>query len=87
VAFCTVFQAFLTSFLIDSGYKTPIQNMDEQFTSGIKLAHPTECNFIVEKCDETEAPKLQRDILNCLSYVDFTNSVMYQKNVSNLLLD
>ena len=29
LAFSTVFQAFLTTFLIDSGYKTPIQNVDE----------------------------------------------------------
>ena len=55
VAFSTVFQAFLTTFLIDSGYKTPIQNMDELFASGIKLAYPTEYNFIVENCDEIEA--------------------------------
>jgi hypothetical protein len=39
VAFSTVFQAFLTSYLIDSGYQTPIQNMDELFASGIKLAN------------------------------------------------
>jgi uncharacterized protein YacL len=38
VAFNTVFQAFLTTFLIDSGYKTPIQNMDELFASGINIA-------------------------------------------------
>jgi len=29
VAFSTVFQAFLTTFLIDSGYKTPIKNKSE----------------------------------------------------------
>jgi len=31
--------------------------MDEQFASSIKVAYPREYNFIVEKCDETEAPK------------------------------
>jgi hypothetical protein len=60
VAFSTVFQAFLTTFLIDSGYKTPIQNMDELFASGIKFASSSEYNFIFEKDDETEASKLQR---------------------------
>jgi hypothetical protein len=40
LAFRTVFQSFLTSFLIDSGYKEPIQNLDELFASGIKLAYP-----------------------------------------------
>jgi len=47
VAFSTVFQAFLTTFLIDSGYKTPIQNMDELFSSGIKLAKPPNLDVIV----------------------------------------
>jgi hypothetical protein len=40
VAFITVFQAFLTTFLIDSGYKTPIQNMDDLLDSGIKISYP-----------------------------------------------
>jgi hypothetical protein len=31
IAFSTVFQAFLTTFLVESGYKTPIQSMDELF--------------------------------------------------------
>jgi len=42
LAFSTVFQAFL-AILIDSGYKTPIHNMDELFASGIKLPYPPEC--------------------------------------------
>ena len=39
VAFNTVYQAFLTTFLVDSGYKTPIQNKDELYESGIKLCY------------------------------------------------
>ena len=57
LAFSTVFQLFLTTFLIDSGYKTPIQNLDELFASGIKLAYPPEYNFIFVNGDETEASK------------------------------
>jgi hypothetical protein len=49
VAFITVFQAFLTTFLTDAGYKTPIQNMDELLDSGIKLAYQEGYNFIFEK--------------------------------------
>ena len=56
LAFTTVFQAFLTSFL-NSGYKTPIQNMDELFASGVMLSHLTEHGFIFENVDETEALK------------------------------
>jgi hypothetical protein len=55
VAFSTVFQAFLTTFLIDSGYKTPIQNLDELFASGIKLAYTQQNDFLFKIGDKTEA--------------------------------
>ena len=87
VAFCTVFQAFLTTFLIDSGYKTPIQNMDELYASGIKLAYPPECSFVFENGDELELSKLHRNLANCSSYLVCLNWAIYHKNVSVLLED
>jgi len=60
LAFSTVFQAFLTTFLIDSGYKTPIQNVDEMFASGNKIAYPDAYNYIVDIGDETEKSKYER---------------------------
>jgi hypothetical protein len=59
LAFNTVFQAFLTTFLVDSGYKTPIQNMDELFASGIKLAYPPEYSYMFERRDDTEQSKVK----------------------------
>jgi len=87
VAFNTVFQAFLTTFLIDSGYKTPIQNMDELFASGIKLAYFPYHSFIFETGDETEASKVQRNSVICPSDEDCIDWVHYQKNISVLLPD
>jgi hypothetical protein len=87
VAFSTVFQAFLTTFLIDSGYKAPIHNLDELFASGIKLLYPQGYNYIFEIGDETEASKLRRTRLNCPSYDDCLNWAKYHKNVSILLVD
>jgi hypothetical protein len=84
VAFSTVFQAFLTSFLIDSGYKTPIRNMDELFASGIQLACPPEYTSLVKFVDETEAPKLQRNYVICSSYKVCLDWAYYQKNASFL---
>jgi len=60
-----VFQAFLTKFLIDSGYKIPIRNMDELFASGTKLAYPEEYSSIVENGDETEKFKIEKNRVNC----------------------
>jgi hypothetical protein len=87
LAFTTVFQAFLTTFLINSGYKTPIQNMEELFDSGIKLAYPTEYSFIFEYGDETQASKVHRNIANCPSYEVCANWAKIHKNVSILLPD
>jgi hypothetical protein len=87
VAFSTVFQAFLTTFLIDSGYKTPIQNMDELFASGIKLAYFPYYSFIFKSGDKTEASKVQRNSVICPSEEDCTNWIHYQKNISILLPD
>jgi len=87
VAFCTVFQAFLISFITDSGYKTPIQNMDELFASGINLAYPQEQSFLFQGYDETEISMLQRNRVNCPSYDVCVDWTKYQKNVSILLID
>jgi hypothetical protein len=87
LAFNTVFQAFLTMFLIDSGYITPIQNMDELFASGIKLAYPQEYSYVFEKCDETKQSKVKQNHVICPSKVICDNWVKYQKNVSVLLVD
>jgi len=87
LAFSTVFQAFLTTFLIDFGYKTPIQNRDELFDSGIKLAYPPELHFIFENGYETEASKVQRNRANCPSFAVCLAWAKYQKEVSILITD
>jgi hypothetical protein len=61
--FSTVFQAFV-AFFLESSYKTPIQNTDELFASGIRLAYPAVWSSIFENGDETVVPKLQRNSLN-----------------------
>jgi len=85
VAFSTVFQAFLTTFLIDSGYKTPIQNMDELFASGIKLAYPPEYNSILEIVEEKEVSNLHRNLVNCPYFWACVGWAIDHKNVSILL--
>jgi hypothetical protein len=87
IAFSTVFQAFLTLFLIDSGYKTPIQNIDELYESGIKLAYNREHNFMFVIGDEIETSKVQRNYMNCTSFNVCVDWAKYQKNVSILLDD
>jgi hypothetical protein len=82
-----VFQAFLTTFLIDSGYKTPVQNMDELFASGIKLAYPPEYSFIFEFGDEMEVSNIQRNLANCPAFFNCVLWAKHHKNVSLLIPD
>jgi len=81
-----VFQAFLTTFLNDSGYKTPIQNTDELFASGINLAYTTDLNFIFET-EETEGSKVKRNRINCSPFELCVGWAIYRKNVAILLSD
>jgi hypothetical protein len=87
LAFSTVFQAFLTTFLIDSGYKTPIQNMDELFASGIKLAYSPDYSLFLEIGDETEVSHVQKNVAKCLHFWSCLEWAIYHKNVSVLLDD
>jgi hypothetical protein len=87
LAFSTVFQAFLTTFLVDSGYKTRIQNMDELFASGIGLAYAQGYDFIFENGYEREKSVVRRNRVNCPSIRVCENWAKYQKNVSILVVD
>jgi hypothetical protein len=82
-----VFLAFLTTFLIDSGYKTPIQSMDELFGSGMKLAYLPSYGYIFENGNETEVSNLRRMKADCPSLKVCVNWAKYYKNVSVFLSD
>ena len=87
LAFSTVFQAFLTTFLVDSGYKIPIRDLDELFASGIKLVYRKDYNVLSEKRDRAESLNVQRNHVNCPSLEVCFGWAKYHKNVSILSLD
>ena len=83
VAFRTVFQTFL----IDSSYNKPIQNMDELFASGIKQYYNPDYNFIFEDGDETEILKIQRNRVSCHSLSECYSWAVYHRNISLFISD
>jgi len=87
LAFSTVFQAFLTTFLIDSGYKTPIKNMEEFFASDIKPAYPQSDNWVFELIDGTESLQIKKNHVNCPSRKICFSWIKDHKNCSIFLLD
>jgi len=87
LAFNTVFQAFLTTFLTDSGYKIPIRNLDELLASGMRLAYPENYILSFEKPDGTDSLQFQRNHVNCPSFEVCVAWAKDYKNVSIILLD
>jgi hypothetical protein len=82
IAFNTVFQAFLTTFLIDSGYKPPIESMDQLFSSGMKLVYPAGMTADLEYGNGTEVSNIRRNKANCPSQHICFNWALFQHNVS-----
>jgi len=74
-------------FLIDSVYKTPIQNMDVLFASGIKPYYKPEFNLLFDYGDETDISKIQRNRAKFESDFDCMDWKMYHRNISILFAD
>jgi hypothetical protein len=87
IAFSTVFLAFLTSFLVDSGYKKPIKNMDELFGSGMKLGYGALSSFFFDISDETQISNVIRNEANCPSPDVCLDWALSHKNVSLPMTD
>jgi hypothetical protein len=87
LAFSTVFQAFLTTFLVDSGYETPIQTFDELFSSKIKLGNHTNYGLFLGNRDDNELAKLHRNFVNCASFLICLDWAINHRNVSVLFSD
>jgi len=82
VAFSTVFQAFLTTFLVDSGYEAPIQNMDVLLASDIKLVLSRYSSILYNISDINIKSKLKKKFVPCPSLEDLWKWAIFKKNVS-----
>jgi hypothetical protein len=75
------------TFLIETGYKKPIQNMEELYESGMKLYYPVFFKFVFENGEETDVLKVKRNSVNCRNYSVCFDWAKYHKNVSILYDD
>jgi hypothetical protein len=81
IAFSTVFQAFLTTFLVDPGRKNPIENMDELLASGILLFCTRKYKFLLYNDDEISKRFVRQPSFIVASHV-VTKWIVDHKNVS-----
>ena len=79
LAFSAAFQAFLTTFLIDSGNKIPIRSMDELLASGIGLAYPGDTIHLFEEIYRTQSSQIRSNYVNCSLYDICLEWAKYQK--------
>jgi hypothetical protein len=87
LACSTAYQAFVVTFLVDSGYKKPIRNMDELFASDIKPAFSPSYSDFFEENDDVTVSKINKYFVNFSSNNVTLDWVKYEKNVSVLLMD
>jgi hypothetical protein len=81
IAFSTVFQAFLTTFLVDPGYKKPIENMDELLASGIFITYLLKYKFLFVNDDVISTHIQSRPMVSAWVH-DILAWAVYHKNVS-----
>jgi hypothetical protein len=87
VAISTVFQAYLTTYLIEPGYEEPIKTADEMLKSEMKLGFLEFRDMIYEDILDRNDLKITRDAVQCPDYQTcFTWATVY-RNVSILLDD
>ena len=79
LAFNTVFQGYLTTFLIDPGHKPAIRNMDELFASGIKFFYTPGFTELFSNSAEKEESNVELNQANCESRDDCLNWALYGK--------
>jgi hypothetical protein len=65
LAINTVFQTFLTSFLIDTGYEEPIRNVAEMLNAGMKFGFPRSYKIFFNDSSDTVGSAILRKMVLC----------------------
>jgi hypothetical protein len=61
----TVFQTYLTSFLIDTGYEEPIRNVAEMLNAGMKFGFPRSYKIFFNESSDTVGSAILRKMVLC----------------------
>jgi hypothetical protein len=80
-AFNTAFQAFLTTFLVDSGYKKAFQNLNDVSAAGISFYYKTEYSFLFVG-DEKLVHYLARPHQQPVLFKEIMNWASHHKSIS-----
>ncbi|KDR07546.1 hypothetical protein L798_03001 [Zootermopsis nevadensis] len=87
VAFNTVFQAYLTSFLIDTGYEEPIKTIDQMLNSGRKFGFSEEDQHLFEDSTDSVGKEILKGMVICPDSEACLNWARKYQNISTLCFD
>jgi hypothetical protein len=85
VAFDTVFQSFLTTFLTESGYQPPIQNIDQMLASKINYGYIPLLDEMYNETDDVNSRIILRNRVPCLNSSVCLKWAHDYKNISIIL--
>jgi hypothetical protein len=87
VAISTVFQAYLTTFLIEPGYRKPIKTLKQLIRSDIKFGMEEEYKKYFKDSTDTVASEIYKNALLCPSYTSCLAWVFTNQNFSTVTSD
>jgi hypothetical protein len=87
VAFSTVFQAYLTSFLIDTGYEVPIKTMDQMLKSRMKFGFPRQFKPFFNDSNDSVVSSILKGMVFCPDLTTCLNWARTHRNISTICTD
>jgi hypothetical protein len=87
LAINTVFQTYLTTFLTESGYESPIENTDEMLASKIKYGYHPVFDTVYKGSNDVNSLKILRNRILCLESQKCVEWAYIYKNISMILGD
>jgi hypothetical protein len=87
VAISTVFQAYLTTFLIDTGYEEPIKTIDQMLNSTMKFGFISVYNSFINDPTDTVGRSILKGMVTCPDESTCIKWATTYHNISTLRID
>jgi hypothetical protein len=87
VAVSTVFQAYLTTFLIEPGYVEPIKTVEQMLASDMKFGFDQGYEVFFNDTSDSTDNTILKNAVGCLYYDTCLNWTIYEHNISTILSD
>ena len=87
VAISTVFQAYLTTFLIEPGYEKPIRSVEQMLKSEMKFGFPDKYKLMFTNYSDCVDRAIHKDAVQCPDKPTCSMWAALYRNISTILTD